>query len=837
MLDWKITETESLPDDEPPPPVAVPRLSRVILLLCTAIIVAVLITLWGVRGRLEQSETTIAADLLTLAKAEEQARRFNLRERVDFLLAADTDGRWRARYLALFDTVTTASPVEVTIEQVEFQGNGAIADVRVEAQLQRRYYELTPNGWRRAPMPMILWGDSLFTYTYPHNERIRVQYYRGDEIVAKAIMDDLSALIGTLNALQKTPLTDFSLTIRPEELRGVVLEQANHTMVVNSPQLATLPTHNRLTGEEAVRFAIARMLLSETETPRVDAKNLPAAPRFTNALRTILALRWALSPERYSDLRERWRAQLGDDWQSPFFANPLHNSAIDPSQPSRVQIAALLVVDAVYEQAGEAGVVAAFRGLADAPHWDGLLTPITNLSTLRLEELAQGATHPHATVPALPLIGAPVMSRNNRGAAPLLAVAGYPHAIELNITEPFTLQLPDGESLPAVCLNLFPQLTVAGNWREEGLRFTVTELTATSFDAAHYFTMTTAPATTEAVMGLWQRGQSGRIQSLAALQRDGTLSPLLIQAQQKRMVPITGVQGVAPNALFLTIPADSDCPVQALVHYRVDKGIVGQWLISATEQRTMPTLFWDEASQTGMLLGDEIAANGSRPYWRMTENRPRLYGIPDGRLPAGVPLALRSGGGEMVLALPATAESPAKVQLFALDDGTPGVSYTPPRWMSRATHALFSADGGSLFVTWNGPNRYNVNGEVSTIMRYDMATGVERPLWQPGNGNLSFYIVDSRAPVLYVAGGVARTGSAVQRVSDEGVERLYRPPTGYDLFYMVPCNAGGAMVVTMQRSLQQSIAYVPKVLSFLGANGNLRHIPIAVEDGLPLLCP
>lgn len=831
MLDWEITESESLPQEEPRPAGESARSRRWFWSITLAVVLSGAIAVFGVmRMRLEAGESALAADLLTLVKAEEQARRFNLQERVDLLLAEGTPDEWRHRYLALFDTVTSATSIDVSIEDVQIDGISALVQAQIGDQLQRRHYLLTSQGWRRAPLPISAWGDSLFTYTYPDNERIRMQYYREDADFAKAVMADLPALIATRNALGLEPLDEFSLTITPQELSGVLLGAGPTDLTLNSPQLVVLPLHHPMNSVEAVRHQIASVLLQDERSSVISDETLPQNARFRTILQSVMALRWAVSPERYPQVRQSWREAIGNEWHSPFVTLPQREAGVDPSPPVAIP-AALVVADTLYEQAGESGIVTVLQTMPTATGWDEVFEASVGMNTLELEAVAQGIAPP--SIPALPLEGE---MRLEAGGALSLALPNTAQPMTLERwDERVTLQLPGGMGVPDACLNLFRTVQLNGRWREAGLRLTVSDISIPDFDATPYFTMTSLPAETVAVVGTW--GVSTQLDRLEALSIHDTLTPLLAQRENAPLIFLTSASSVAQgHSLVLTTPAAPECPLQWLIVYRPDQGIVAQWVVWWERHLSTPTIVWDEVSQSGLMVLANNRIDVGAPYWRLTPDHPLVVGEPDGRLPFGILLGVRPGGEEVVVALPAENDSPAMVRHIHIKTQVVLGEYAAPEWMNRATNALFSNDGRYLFVTWNGQNRYNVNGEVSTILRYDMETGTEAVLWRPADGNLASYVVDSREPILYAITTTGRARAHLQRLSDAPPQRLYQPSGDDELSYIAACDNGGVMVVAFERTIQRTIADVPKTLVFLDPSGTLIQEPTMVEFGLPLLC-
>jgi hypothetical protein len=832
MLDWEITETDTLPHDEPLSSAELFHARRRFWGGLVAAVALVALAVFGVlRMRWAAGESALAADLLTLIKAEEQARRFNLQERVAVLLAEGTPDEWRYRYLALFDTASSATPVEVKIESVALDGISALVQTRIGDNLQRRHYVLTSEGWRRAPLPIAAWGDSLFTYTYPDNERIRMQYYREDREFARAVMADLPALMATRNALEVESLQEFSLVLTPQELSGVLLSATPTRLVLNSPQLVVLPLGNPLNSTEAVRAQIASVLLQDKASTDIADEVLPQNARFASSLRTILGLRWAVSAERYPQVREQWREQIGTQWQSPFRTLRSAEAEMDPSASTTVS-SALLVADAIYERAGEAGIISTLQAMQTATGWDAVFRQSVGMTTLQLEAAVQGITPPPDI--ALPLDGTLLIEE---GEPLALAVPNVPQPITLTrADERVMVQLPGGMYLPDACLPLFPHVQVKGTWREARQRLMVNELTVPTLAATPYFTVTDLPTQSRAVVGTW--GASEQLDGLAALANDGTLIPILSQSQEQPFLFVTSAfSGAQGQALVLTTAAPPDCPLQWLIVYRPEQGIVAQWLMWWGRYPSAPTIIWDEASQSGLMVLENNRTDVGAPYWRLTPDNPLVEGEPDGRLPSGMLLGVRPRGEEVVVAFPAENDTPALVRRIHIKTQVVLAEYSAPEWMTRASNALFSHDGRYLFVTWNGQNRYNVNGEVSTILRYDMETGAEDILWRPADGNLAYYVVDNQAPVLYAITTTGRARAQLQRLGEASPQRLYQPSGDDGLSYIASCDNGGVMVVAFERTIQRSIADVPKTLVFLDSSGTAIGDPIIVESGMPLLCP
>jgi hypothetical protein len=169
MLEWQVTEDEALfldPLEEQPPRRRwrIPWRMLLALLLGCAIVALALF-----RWRIAERERQMRADLTEFVTLEERARLFGLEENQNRLLVSNTPDEWTERYLDTFLDPEDTYAVQTELGPVEWNGDTAIAAVRLNGSPQLRRYRLTDDGWRAQPSITL----RRRTYLYPPRRTLR----------------------------------------------------------------------------------------------------------------------------------------------------------------------------------------------------------------------------------------------------------------------------------------------------------------------------------------------------------------------------------------------------------------------------------------------------------------------------------------------------------------------------------------------------------------------------------------------------------------------------------------------------------------------------------------
>lgn len=544
MLDWEITEKEALPvPEEAVPP---PYPSRIGFYLIMGVIVLVAIGAVGwVSWRFREREVLLTADLTGQIRAEESARRVGNRDRIPDLIAPGIARSWRDDYISQFRTPDGETrPADVSIEKVEYNGVMAQVWVRIGAQVQRRAYEQTPLGWRRVPLTInaTTFGDSAILA----DAGTEFAHQRTDDQFVIQLAADLPRLEQAILAWANDPtaetppptLLPLRIVIQPQENRPALLEPIEPrapVLTLNSPQVVALPAEWNISGDSAVRLAVAQMVWEQLPASRINTADLPGGNRFVNALQTVVALRWALTPAEYTALAAQWQAQAKESsWQSPFFSLTLGGGAIDPFVP-QTQTSVLLMVAEQYVASMEnemAWLAESHALLATATNWDEFFGATMGTTTLEFEASVRGIPAPADLPMPFTATLSPLAedTSNIRGFA--VTVEGQPHPIAIEALLGITdVTLPNGTRMNAGCAALFGELEIEGTWRENGLRLTPTRLHVNRVALPTTFTHRAPPANTVTYVASYNDtivNNTSGIAHLAALTPDGTLDPVLL---------------------------------------------------------------------------------------------------------------------------------------------------------------------------------------------------------------------------------------------------------------------------------------------------------------------
>jgi hypothetical protein len=396
MTDWQIIESDNFP--EPPPEAEIEpgrQRWRWGLWALGLLLFLGLAGFWTLRERRTENQTALTEDLSAVIFDEETRR--SLGQPPDEALIDPTAPRdWQAAYRRTF-TAGTASPGEVAqmTELAYFDGRCAVVTVAGPTPDRRRGYCLAETGWQRSPIPPAAWGQERLSLSLPNG--LSLYFQARDQAFAEALAPDLARLFDQLGQLspwrEAGGQTDLEIIISPADLAGPLLRAEAGRIVLNSPELAAagaefarpgqvgrLSALTGLDGEAAVRLALARALLPRTHPFRPDQiRALPGAPRFMAAAQTIMAARVLLPPQAQAGLLDAWRAQLGDRWVSPFFADML--SGDDDVTPAQIEAATHLLVDYIYHRHGPEALAYLVSRLSRVNSWNRVFGDLPMHST------------------------------------------------------------------------------------------------------------------------------------------------------------------------------------------------------------------------------------------------------------------------------------------------------------------------------------------------------------------------------------------------------------------------------------------------------------------------
>ncbi len=171
----------------------------------------------AVRWRLGEQEALLRAELRETIGVEERARLFGLREEAERLVVPNAPAEWQQGFEASFARPgEEVVPLSLVVEEARLWGaGGAVVRVRVGEAVQLRHYRLVDDGWRRAPLPEAVWGESR---TIRAAGGIEVAFRARDEAFARGLARDLPALLGEISEWGE-PAKLPVIEVRPSEFR------------------------------------------------------------------------------------------------------------------------------------------------------------------------------------------------------------------------------------------------------------------------------------------------------------------------------------------------------------------------------------------------------------------------------------------------------------------------------------------------------------------------------------------------------------------------------------------------------------------------------------------
>jgi hypothetical protein len=872
MIDWEITEEELKPAAEEEDRPSSPR-SRVGFYVIMGAIVIIGVAIAAIFSwRFQEREVSLESDLLGQIRAEESARLFGNRDRIPTLILENAPIEWRNRFTQhIIPPQGEVQPVDITIESVEYNGSRAEVWVRLGAQVQRRAYEQTPEGWRR--VPLIFDSQRFGDIAVLAEGGAEIRHHRSDEQFVIQLAADLPRLQQTIEAWHgdsvawetRAPLIPSFINVQPEEFRPSITElPANNSvsLFINSPQVVSLSPAWNLSGESAVRVQLARTIWARVPNQRFGTVEVPGAMRWVNATQTVLAMRWALPPEIYATLTEQWRAQAETiAWQSPFFALNFGGGDIDPFAPHADALALLLVADGVIELIGtDADAVAQIRPtLENASGWDDFFSTLVGKNTLELEATVRGTAAPSALAMPFTATLAPSVGDGTRSQGFAVNVAGHESPIVVDsLLGGADIRLPSGETLNPQCASLFGELELEGIWLEEGLRLNTTQISIPTLTLPVTFTSLTPPPNTIAYVAAYSDTTGGGIagmRHISAVTEDGTLTPVLTPSHSN-VVPMGGVDwgiGNSTTGIMFTIQGDQGCNAQWYLRYVPGVGITGAWLAPQLNGNLNPGTYmsphWDDVSGRGMLVevnsSNPAVAPTEMPFWWLEDGTTEALGDPDGYLPAGVSYQLAPGATSVLiyqLSHPETGRG--GMVSVDIDTMTERTVYEPPISDYYSASYIYSPDGAFLYLAWQVPSTSGGDPQGTVLQRVDLASGAVEEWWSQEQGTIFFVAPDTRIPYLYAMtlSMEEPVGVRLVQITEEGSTVFENGGEAFGISLMLRCGTGGLLYLRLDTPTDQETRYEldPRYLHRVRIDEagveQSQVFPLSTYH-IPLLCP
>ncbi len=736
MFEWEVLEEEKplpeLPPDEP----GDRRSRRFWIALALVVLTFAALLAVFVRREMAQRREAMRADLEAFIRQEEQARAFGLRNQAARLIAAGVSWEWWVNYLNSFaQPGEEPRPRDVQVADMQFDGEGALVTLTVNGHKQLRYYRLVGQSWRRAMLPVErVWGTRRFAVE--PLDGLNVIYRPPDRAFAQQVARDLPALYASLAEWPEQPRA-AQIEFEPRDVAPPLIVAEEKRIVLNSPLL--VPQDGLLSGEGAVRLALAAALLDQADGTDESALSLPLlnASRFLEAARTVVAMHWALSPEEQEQQLQAWQEGLGE-WLSPFEAVV----SLDPGQSAavlirRTDMAAYLTAEYIYQVHGPQTLAALVRRLPRADTWDDVFQDVLGRSRADLERevaafVADTARKPEksgsrlapTSPPSKPPLEVELLAfRSSRTLEALLGTEKTPIQIELPARRD-PLYAENGPPVPAGCVGPHSRARLEGEWVVRNQRFQADRVVLTSARLPLVLQPLPPPPDT---VGYVVRLDPFRPSAIVALREDGSLHPILEleNAIHLRTLPRYGT----PLRFVLTffVPA---CSRYWVVVYGPREGVVAKWLTEAqahAEGRAFFHTTWRAEAQD-MLFFRSKPASGT---WRYQVFRARpnvLVAEPVGWLPPGLLPIGWSAALDRIVALDLQADEPTVVLVAS--------NLRPEKRIplaSTPSGLQLSPDGKFLAFLLS---LRETKGAKDTLAVVDLATGTEVLRWSapPGEG-------------------------------------------------------------------------------------------------------
>lgn len=579
MFNWRFEE-DTEPEKQPETS-GDTRPKRRLLLLSIAVTLVVIFAGYGVlRWRVSQREQALRSDLITFIQFEEQVRRSGSRVNAQDLIAGEAPDAWRARYFDSFNSGLPATPDEIEIADLDFDGARAIAVLAIDGHEQERVYRFAGGRWQRTNIEPPDWGEPASTTL---DGGVRILYRDEDSAFAEQLAADLPELLALLPAPAEASRLE-QISIEPHEFAGALVLDDGKQIVINSP----LAQFESSAGEPAlaIRLALAEAITDRALASEPPASGLPGGTIVANAARRVIAEHWARGDIPEADLASG-RATLADGWLSPFLDYPPASDTF-----GRQGAAALLLAEYLYQTYGANALAGIVKRLPQANTWDevfqetlGVLTLAIDAGAKSFAQMGSGDDRPdgHPAPPALP-IQVELLTVEPDEAGRLWAYDAdteSPLLIELG---PLTsLSLEDGAQLPFSCVGPTSTVEIRGEWLDVGLRMRAERLTLRQAKPPQAFDIPAVPDDT--IVLLFESPTALMPPSLVALRSDGSMVEIAPEGfaggiQHALQVSTIASKAGAPLHLLFSPQADA-CDRNWLLLYNPDRGIVAAWIAPA----------------------------------------------------------------------------------------------------------------------------------------------------------------------------------------------------------------------------------------------------------------
>lgn len=726
----------------PPAPGRPWRPRRLWLVLLAGLVLLGMAGLALLRGRLAERQQAMRQDVAAFVEREERARLFGQRDLAPELVAPGVPRSWYSDYLETFVPADEARPLDLTIEDVTFDGTGALVTLRLDGRTQARYYRLAGREWRRAPLPNAAWGAALMTAGLP-NDRT-VVFRPRDAAFARSVARDLPALFDQL-ARWPGELGLEQIEIEPTEFHEALVLDEGTRIILNSPLL--VPLDEELDGEATVRLALAEALFQRAGPEPVTIPPLPGSDRFVSAAKTVAISRWSLPAEAQASRREEWRSRLHGQWLSPFFGVWITqgDETVAPAPPQQAEAAALLVADFIHRAAGPQALATVIRELLGAATWDQVFQDTLGRPTITVEgdvvasEGLSGGPPPDVALSLNRLPLATKVLRVDLPSARQLYVGGpSPHQPVL-VELPNARDLVSAEGVPLSCISPHSIVDIEGTWLDVGYRLRANRITIR--ELAMPIVLEPPPPDTIAYLIERFVETSQSRATLVALRAGGTTVPVAeLAAAAYSATPFVVTSADSLGIIFrLELP---DCDRALLILHDLTHGTDSQWL--APPARRLPGTSWlvPRAEQQDLLLfqaSTQRTATGptGRRTWQysLLKRDNRLVVQPRGDLdPSLQPwgwsaatdriVAVSPGETLRVALIDPTSQATTWLDLPSGPIGIPSRPSVDGRWLAYLTH---SQGRSSTFDTLRALNL--VSGEEVTVLRGAADEGLFWATW------------------------------------------------------------------------------------------------------------
>lgn len=606
MTEWQILDSDNfsdMPPDDPEPEHARPWW-RWLLLAAGILAFLLLVGLLTLRGQLDDGRTALRSDLSAVIFEEETQQLLGNAERANEFMLPTAPRTWQRAYRRLFSGADTLPPPgSAQLQEIDFDGRCAAVTVTLRGSPHLRSYCLHNEQWRRAPVPQSAFGRAQSVTNVTNG--VQLHFRPRDRAFANALANDLQQFYADMSqwnfkpgAVARPPANadrPLEIIIEPQDLAPPLIANEPRRIVLNSPLLVV--SNNALSGQSAVRLALAKILLSRNGPfVEISETSLPGSNNFLQAAHTVVAARSFLSADAQAVLRNEWQAQLGGQWVSPFFAKlPGVDS---PASERQIEVAAYLIADYIYQTAGPTTLGVIIHQLPLANSWDRLFQRTLNRSTHEIEQeaaaYAQAKPGPDASLRANTLPGpAKLLKFDNLAAGGdrlYVEPSGHPHPVLVELPPQVNLRTAAGAFLPAGCALPGATLKIDGEWLEAGRRLRATQVTVQNIvpntiatapdDTVAYLIAGEIEAATNTIYPstksyLVARRASAE-QALVAMRPNGTLQPLVGLTPSLQILPLPIPPGGEPH--FLLVLDTATCGRSWFLHYRPGQGITGYWL-------------------------------------------------------------------------------------------------------------------------------------------------------------------------------------------------------------------------------------------------------------------